>query len=363
MLAAVSDIAREVDEAFYWIGGICLVLLVGITVTMVLFLVKYRHKRSPRATQIEGNLPLELTWIIIPTIIVLFMFFKGYEGFKLMRTVPEGAMVIKVTGQRWFWTFEYPEQAVSSDRLVVPVDMPVKLELTAPPDDVVHSLYLPAFRIKEDCVPGRQNYLWFQSEKEGTFNIFCAEYCGRDHSKMITELEVVSPAGYEEWLAMKVADKNRPVDMQKAMDPNSAEIVERDGPKLYETYCASCHGKNGLGGLVEGARNFTTLADWKNGPTITQIYRTLENGLEGTQMRSFSNLPPWDRFALAHHVAAYYKGTGRPEDTPEEIEKLREEYSLDETVEPRETIPIEDAMKAIVDEAAGAGEAGKDRDE
>jgi mono/diheme cytochrome c family protein len=220
---------------------------------------------------------------------------------------------------------------------------------------VVHSLYLPAFRVKEDCVPGRINYLWFEAEKEGTYNIFCAEYCGRDHSKMYTTLEVVSANRYEEWLAKRVADKNKPVDMKLAMDPASEEIRERDADKLYNTYCVSCHGKNGEGGLVEGSRNFRTLADWKNGPTITQIYRTLENGLEGTQMRSFKNLSPWDRFALAHKVASFYMGDDRPADTAEAIEQLREDYRLDEQIEPRETIPIEDAMKAIADEAAGAG--------
>ena len=109
MLLAVSEIARKVDEAFYWIGGICLVLLVGITIAMVMFVFKYRRSRNPIATQIEGNTPLEITWIVIPTLIVLVMFFKGYEGFKLMRSVPEGAMEINVEARSWAWTFIYPE--------------------------------------------------------------------------------------------------------------------------------------------------------------------------------------------------------------------------------------------------------------
>ncbi len=353
MYSGASEIAREVDAAFYWIGGICVALLIGITAVMVYFVIRYRRARSPQAAHIEGSLPLEIGWIVVPTILVLFMFFKGYEGFKLMRTVPEDAQVVEVVGQRWFWTFIYPEQGITSDRLYAPVGKPMKLEMTAPVDDVVHSLYLPAFRVKEDCVPGRKSYLWFQPEQEGRYHIFCAEYCGKDHSRMITELVVLSPEKYQAWLQRKVEDRNKPVVMAQAMDPESAEIKERDGAALFKTYCVSCHGAEGLGGLVENARNFTSLADWKRSPKITDIYRTLELGIEGTQMRSFSNLPPWDRFALAHHVAAFYKGSDRPQASPEEVEQLNKDFRLGEKQEPRRTIPIEQAKKAYVEDAGG----------
>lgn len=347
----VSEVAGKVDEAFIWIGGICIVLLVGITLTMVLFILKYRRDRNPKATQIEGNLKLELTWIIIPTLIVLFMFYKGYEGFKMMRSVPENAITIKVLAQKWFWTFIYPEGDFSSPELYAPRDQPVRLDLTAPEEDVVHSFYLPAFRVKEDCVPGKDTYLWFDAKKEGTYNIFCAEYCGKDHSKMISKLIVLSPEDYRAWVDKKIADKNKPVVMEQAMDPKSQAIRERDGDALYLTYCVSCHGKEGQGGLVEGSRDFRSLEGWKQGTKITDIYRTLENGIEGTQMRSFKNLPPWDRFALAHKVASFYKGADRPESTPEEVEKLKQDYSLGKQPQVRQKISIEDAMKAIVEES------------
>jgi len=359
MYPAVSNFAKEVDSAFYWIGGISVALLVGITAAMVFFIVKYRRSRNPKATPIEGNLLLEVTWIVIPTILVLFMFFKGYEGFKLMRSVPEGAKVIKVVGQRWYWTFNYPELGITSDRLFVPIDTPIKLEMTAPPDDVVHSLYLPDFRVKEDCVPGKDTHLWFHPEEEGTFNIFCAEYCGLDHSKMITKLEVLSAEEYKKWVDGKIADRNKPVVMETAMNPRSREIAERDGEKLYKTYCLSCHGAEGQGGLVEGSRDFRSLAEWKLSPKVTDIFRTLSEGVDGTQMRSFANLPPWDRFALAHKVASFYQGSDRPASSPEEIETLKTDYELDKKVEPRKTIPIEEAMRKIADEAAEkSGEEG-----
>jgi cytochrome c oxidase subunit 2 len=350
-VSAVSEVAEKVDDAFLWIGGICVVLLIGITVAMVLFVWKFSRKRNPKATQIEGNTPLEITWIVIPTFIVLFMFFKGYEGFKLLRSVPENGITVQVTAQSWFWTFTYPDGNFSSPELYAPLNQPVKLELTAPVEDVVHSFYLPAFRVKEDCVPGRQNHLWFEAKEEGEYNIFCAEYCGKDHSKMISKLHVLSPVEYQAWVQKQIDDQNKPVVMEQAMDPNSPEIVERNGDALFETYCISCHGKNGEGGLVDSARDFRKMSGWKRSPKITDIYRTLAEGIEGTQMRSFSNLPAWDRFALAHKVASFYTGEDRPKATPEEIEKLKEEYRLGEKPEVKERISIEQAMDAMIRDA------------
>ena len=162
MYLAASEIVEKVDEALLWIVGISVVLLVGITVAMIYLVVRYRRGRNPEATQIEGNPLLEITWIIIPTLIVLFMFWKGLEAFVIMRDAPEGSKKIEVLAQKWVWSFKYPEEDIVSDRLFLPKGRPVKLELTSPADDVVHSFFLPAYRVKEDCVPGRKNHLWFK---------------------------------------------------------------------------------------------------------------------------------------------------------------------------------------------------------
>lgn len=356
--AAASEITRKVDDAMLWIGGVCLFFLVGITLTMLIFAVKYHRKRNPKPRQIHGNLPLEVTWIVIPTLIVLWMFAKGYEGFRYMRDVPDDAMTVEVLAQSWNWTFRYPEQDVTDSRLFVPVGKPVRLKMTSAPGDVIHSFYLPAFRVKEDCVPGLETYMWFRPERTGSYNIFCAEFCGKDHAKMYTSLEVVPEEEFRTWLALKVDEKNKPVDVAQAMDPGSEEIRAREGGKLYETFCASCHGKNGEGGLVGGARDFRQLDGWKRSPKIVDIFRTLSEGIDGTQMRSFQNLPAWDRFALAHHVKSFYKGSDWPESTPEDVAALTEEYRLGEKPVERETIPVEQAMEAIAGGAKDAGDAG-----
>jgi cytochrome c oxidase subunit II len=351
MILAISDITREVDKAFYIIGGICLVMLVGVTLAMLTFAVKYNRRRTKTTRQISGNFWLEATWITLPTILVLYMFYVGYVGFKMMRDVPEGAKVVKVIGQQWFWTFIYPDEGVSSDRLFLPVNQPVKLELTAPLGDVVHSFYLPAFRVKEDAVPGMETYLWIQPEKEGTYNIFCAEFCGKDHARMISELVVVSPHEYEKWIQDRIADINKPVVMEQALDSESEEIVNRDDESLYKTYCVSCHGSKGHGGLVEGARDFTQLDQWQQGTRLTDIFRTITTGVEGTPMRSFKHLSAWDRFALVHKVASFYEGPDRSADTAEQIEQLRADYDLDKPWVPKKKVSIEQAMQAIAEEA------------
>ncbi|MHC5012233.1 MAG: cytochrome c oxidase subunit II [Planctomycetota bacterium] len=260
-------------------------------------------------------------------------------------------MVVEVEARQWAWTFTYPDVGISASELYVPVNTPVKLELSSPVDDVIHSLYLPDFRVKEDCVPGLDTYLWFEADRISTHNIFCAEFCGKDHARMLSRLHVLSQEDYEAWLDEELAHRFRPIDIDVALNPSSEDILACDAPSLFLTYCASCHGREGEGGLVEGARNFNSLENWKRGPKISDIFRTLTVGLEGTQMRAFSNLSAWDRFALAHHVADFYTGIGRPETTDEDAALLVEEFKLDQQQEVQREFPIEETIEAMAEEA------------
>ena len=180
-----QTIVQSVDTTFLIIAGISFFFLAVITFAMFYFMYKYSRKKNPVATDITGNTTVEILWTVIPTILVMVMFFYGYAGFKQMRNAPADAMTVKVTGRMWVWNFEY-DNGIKSDTLFVPTGKPVKLELNSV--DVNHSFYIPAFRIKEDAIPGRKNYLWFEPTADGEYYVECAEYCGLSHSYMLAKV-------------------------------------------------------------------------------------------------------------------------------------------------------------------------------
>ncbi|MCY7363160.1 MAG: cytochrome c oxidase subunit II [Ignavibacteria bacterium] len=190
------SIVDQVDFTFWFITGISIVLLLLITVVMLYFVYKYNRKRHPVAENIEGNTTVEVIWTVIPLILVLAMFFVSWGGFKNMRDVPKDAMVVGVNGQMWKWTFTYDNKK-KSDTLFLPVNKNIKFEITS--TDVLHSFYLPAFRTKEDAVPGKKNYYWIQTINEGVFYAACAEYCGLNHSYMYAPVIIVSDEKFAVW--------------------------------------------------------------------------------------------------------------------------------------------------------------------
>ncbi len=196
----MNQIVQLVDDSFIFIVVISVFLLVGITAAMIYFTVRYSEKRNPKADQsITGNTTLEVLWTIIPLLLVLVMFFYGYEGFKEMRNIPPNAMLVKVTGKMWMWHFEYDTKKQSDTLLVLPANTDIRFELQSV--DVLHSFYVPAFRTKEDCVPGRTTHMWFHTGNPGVYDIECAEYCGMNHSYMLGIVKVVPDAEYREWVS------------------------------------------------------------------------------------------------------------------------------------------------------------------
>jgi cytochrome c oxidase subunit 2 len=190
------DIATQVDQTFWMITGTSIVLLLIITVAMLYFLFKYSKKRHPVPEDIEGNTTIEIVWTVIPVILVLIMFFISWAGFKNMRDVPKDAMVVKVMGQMWKWSFEYDNKK-KSDTLYLPVNRDVKFEIGS--IDVNHSFYLPQFRVKEDAIPGRINYYWIRTNEEGNFYAACAEYCGLNHWNMYAQMVVMPEDKFTAW--------------------------------------------------------------------------------------------------------------------------------------------------------------------
>lgn len=190
------NIVDQVDFTFWFIMGISIVLLVIITVVMLYFVYKYNRKRHPVPENIEGNTTVEVIWTVIPLILVLIMFFISWGGFKNMRDVPPDAMVVSVTGQMWKWSFEYDNKK-KSDTLFLPANKNVKFEIKSV--DVNHSFFLPAFRTKEDAIPGRVNYYWIRTDEPATYYAACAEYCGLSHSNMYAPVIVIPEEKFLVW--------------------------------------------------------------------------------------------------------------------------------------------------------------------
>lgn len=196
LYSQVSAHADNVDNIMLYITGISVLFLIGITVTMIYFVFKYNRKRNLTPSDIHGNVFLEVIWIVIPTILVMTMFYFGYMGYRDLKIIPEDAMIVKATAKMWSWDFEY-DNGKKTDTLFVPSDVSIALEMQS--IDVNHSLYIPALRVKQDVVYGNSNTLVINPDKIGSYDIACAEFCGLEHSMMYTKLVVMTRSEFDIW--------------------------------------------------------------------------------------------------------------------------------------------------------------------
>jgi cytochrome c oxidase subunit 2 len=196
MFTGSSPFADYVDSTFLFVVGLSLLVLLGLLIAMVYFVVRYSRKRNPHASNIEGNVPLEIAWTVIPLGLFMVMFYLGWQGYLKISTIPEDAVPVRVTARMWSWTFAYPN-GVTTDTLRVPVNVPVKLLLSSA--DVNHSFYIPAFRVKKDVIPNRENTLWFQTNAVADYDVACAEYCGLRHSYMYTKVVSMDTSAFRAW--------------------------------------------------------------------------------------------------------------------------------------------------------------------
>jgi len=256
----VSTIAQNVDWLFNFILVISVFFFLLIVVLMVVFVLKYRRREGVDAeASPTHNLPLELTWTGIPIVLVVVIFFFGFKGFLDMSTPPANAYQILVEGQKWNWSFTYPNGYVDAN-LHVPVNRPVQLVMSSA--DVIHSLYVPAFRIKKDVVPGRYAKAWFEATEPGEYDLFCAEYCGTSHSDMLAHV-IVHPVGeFEKWL-------EQASNFLETMSPVDA------GRKLFQVRgCQQCHSMDGSA---------------KTGPSLLGVFGRVENVTGGGTVTADEN--------------------------------------------------------------------------
>lgn len=225
-----SSWAYRVDFINNLISVISVFCIISITAVMIYFAWKYRKKSEDQETSyITHNATVETIWTVIPTIIVIFVFYYGYIVYHEMRNPPVGSTEIFVQGYTWGWDFQYPNGKKTSGDLVVPLNEPIKLIMTS--RDVIHSFFIPAMRVKEDVYNGNYSYLWFQPNKLGEFHIFCTEYCGTGHSVMTRKLKVVTKEEYSDFLNDRVVEELTPQEL---------------GAQLYKTKaCVTCHSLDG----------------------------------------------------------------------------------------------------------------------
>jgi cytochrome c oxidase subunit 2 len=217
--------AAQVDAMYLFMLAITAFFSLLIAGLIIFFAIKYRRRDDDEVgAAIHGSLALELLWTIIPLFIAMGMFGWGAKIFFDLTRVPAGAMEVFVVGKQWMWKVQHAGGQREINELHVPIGRPVKLIMGS--EDVIHSYFIPAFRVKADVIPGRYNTMWFQATRAGTYHLFCAEYCGTRHSGMIGSIVAMEPAAYQEWLAGGPAD---------------ASPVEAGAKLFTDLVCITCH--------------------------------------------------------------------------------------------------------------------------
>jgi len=225
MFEQTSKYVSTVDGAMLYITAFSVLMLLLITVAMIYFVIKYRASKNPIPTPYHGNVVIEVVWIVIPTIIVLSMFYYGYTDYSNLRNTKDFDVEIQVTAKMWDWDFKY-ENGTITDTLYVPVGKTLKFNITSL--DVLHSFYLPAFRIKEDAVPGRMGFVVITPELPGEYDLACAEYCGVSHWDMYKKLIVMEQDEYYAWVESQgdSEKKENKTTLESSANSESQEMSE-----------------------------------------------------------------------------------------------------------------------------------------
>jgi cytochrome c oxidase subunit 2 len=232
-ITQASNFVHGVDKAFLVVLSISFFFLIGLTVVMIYFMYRYNNKRNPVATQIHGSTTLEIVWTVIPFLLTMVMFYYGWAGWKPMQKAPKDAMEVTVYARMWNFSYEY-ENGKRTDTLYLPKDKPVKLNLKAM--DVLHSLYIPAFRVKQDMVPNKENnFMWFEPQRVGMYEIYCAEYCGLQHSYMYSYVKVMEDSAFQSFIADTAKVASAEIDSPTA---TGKRIMQNIG-------CFACHSLDG----------------------------------------------------------------------------------------------------------------------
>jgi cytochrome c oxidase subunit 2 len=247
-----STLAGQVDALYVFLVLLSLFMTVAIFTMILVFAIRYRRRPGVQAEQIEGSHKLEITWSIVPMGVFMVIFFWSAIIFFKQRTPPDGAGTVYVVAKQWMWKLQHEEGQREINQLHVPVGKDIKLIMTS--QDVIHSFYVPAFRIKQDVLPGRYTTLWFHATKAGTYHLFCAEYCGTQHSGMVGQVVVMEPADYQAWLS----------------GGGVTQSLSQTGEAMFQQLgCSTCHLSSGQGRGPNLAGVFGSKVTLADGRTIT----------------------------------------------------------------------------------------------
>ena len=270
-----SSFAADVDALYFFLIAVAAFFSLVVAVFVVVFAVKYRRRHEGElGARIEGNLPLELLWSVIPTIVAMFMFGWGASVYYHLRRSPDEALQLYAVGKQWMWKFQHLEGQREINELHVPTGRPIRIMMTS--EDVLHSLYFPAFRTKMDVIPGRYTTLWFEATKPGTYHIFCAEYCGTNHSGMIGQVVVLEPAAYQAWLA----------------GGGQGSLAERGAQLFTQHACNSCHLETGQGRGPSLKDKFGTTESLQDGSTVVVDEAYLRESILNSQAKIVKGFQP-----------------------------------------------------------------------
>jgi cytochrome c oxidase subunit 2 len=239
MFPSASSLAGGVDRVFLFIVALSAAVLVAITATMIVFVLRYSRARRPVAEQIAGNRWLEVAWTAIPTVIFLSMFYYGWVVWKGGRGGPADAPVVTVTARQFAWSFTYPGGKTTPE-LVLPLGRPMRLDVRSL--DVVHGFFVPAFRVKVDAVPGRTNFTWVTPTVEGVYDVECTVICGATHSYMLSKAHVVPAAVYDAWVATPAT---APPGAGGVLPAPPDDPVARGKAVAADNGCTACHSDDG----------------------------------------------------------------------------------------------------------------------
>jgi len=228
LLTDASSLAPQVDGLFWFMTALCGAVALGVICAIVYYSIHYRSgSNANRSGTLANTLPVELTWTLIPSVLFVGVFIWSLFLFVKMHTPPADAQTIYIVAKQWMWKAQHAGGQREINTLHVPLGEPIRLTMTS--EDVIHSFFVPAFRVKQDVLPGRYTQLWFMATKLGSYPLFCAEYCGLDHSKMGGEIVVMRPAQFALWLEGHLG----------------AGTLAAQGAALFRAHgCSGCHGAN-----------------------------------------------------------------------------------------------------------------------